>query len=131
MALLAAIAHRHPALPVIVDHMGARLHHKGTEAFARIDELLALASLPNVAVKATCLPDYSAREAPWDDVMPYVERLFHGFGAERLFWGSDLSRLPCPYPLLVETFRDRLHWLRGRDRDHVMGEGIAAWLNWR
>jgi predicted TIM-barrel fold metal-dependent hydrolase len=131
MPLLASIARHHPMLPIIVDHMGARVHRKGAEAFAQIDELLALADLPNVAVKATCLPDYSKQGAPWADVAHYAERLFHAFGAGRLFWGSDLSRLPCPYALLVETFRGAFPWLRGRDRDLVMGEGIATWLGWR
>jgi L-fuconolactonase len=131
MPLLAAIARRHPALPIIIDHMGARVHRKGTEAFAQISDVLTLAELENVAVKATCLPDYSAEDAPWRDVAPYVERLFHAFGAERLFWGSDISRLPCPYAQLVETFRNGFAWLRGRDRDLVMGEAIAVWLNWR
>ncbi|CAN5219054.1 amidohydrolase family protein [soil metagenome] len=131
MPLLAAIARRHPALPIIVDHMGARVHKKGAEAFAQIEDVLALADLPNVAVKATCLPDYSAQDHPWADVAPYVEGLFHRFGAQRLFWGSDMSRLPCPYPLLVETFREGFAWLKGRDRDRVMGDGIRAWLDWR
>lgn len=131
MPLLAAIARRHPALPIIIDHMGARVHRKGAEAFAQIEDVLALAALPNVAVKATCLPDYSAQDHPWSDVAPYVERLFHRFGADRLFWGSDMSRLPCPYPLLVETFRGGLPWLRGRDGEMVMGDGIRAWLGWR
>ncbi|MBB6191912.1 putative TIM-barrel fold metal-dependent hydrolase [Sphingobium wenxiniae] len=131
MPLLTAIARNHPALPIIVDHMGARVHRKGGEAFAQIEDVLALGNLANVAVKATCLPDYSALQHPWADVAPYVERLFQRFGAERLFWGSDLSRLPCPYPLLVETFRSGFSWLRGRDRDLVMGGGIRAWLDWR
>lgn len=131
MPLLAGIARRHPTLPIIVDHMGARVHKKGTEAFAQIDDLLALGDLPNVAVKATCLPDYSAQQHPWSDVAAYAERLFHRFGAERLFWGSDLSRLPCPYPLLVKTFRNGFPWLKGRDRDLVMGDGIRVWLDWR
>jgi len=131
MPLLAAIARRHPTLPIIVDHMGARVHKKGAEAFAQLASLLALADADNVAVKATCLPDYSNMQAPWDDVMPFLKSLFDAFGAERTFWGSDLSRLPCPYPLLVRTFRADLPWLRRHERDLVMGEGIAAWLDWR
>lgn len=131
MPLLAKIARRHPALPIIVDHMGARVHKKGAEAFAQIEGLLDLADADNVAVKATCLPDYSNEDAPWGDVAHFLESLFQRFGGERIFWGSDLSRLPCPYPVLVDTFRSGLPWLRGRDRDLVMGEGIAAWLDWR
>ena len=129
--LLAAIARRHPTLPVIVDHMGARVHKTGAAAFEQIDGVLDLAALDNVAVKATCLPDYSAKAHPWADVTPFAEALFDAFGAARLFWGSDLSRLPCPYPQLVDTFRHQLPWLKGSDRDLVMGEGLRAWLGWR
>jgi len=128
--LLGAIAAAHPGLPIIVDHMGARVHRKGAEAFAQQEAMLALARLPNVAVKASCLPDYSAQGHPWADVTPYLEQLFHAFGADRLFWGSDLTRLPCPYPLLVETFRSGLPWLIGSERDLVMGEAIRRWLDW-
>jgi len=131
MPALAAIARRHPDLPLIVDHMGARVHRKGAAAFAQIEDVLALAALPNVAVKATCLPDYSSEAPPWSDVAGHVEALFHRFGAQRLFWGSDLSRLPCPYPVLVETFATGFAWLRGRDRDLVMGDAIRAWLRWK
>jgi len=130
MRLLASIARRHPTLPIIIDHMGALVHKKGAEAFSQIDDVLALGELSNVAVKATCLPGYSAEAYPWPDVSPYVERLFHSFGADRLFWGSDLSRFPCPYGLLVEMFRDGFPWLGGRNQDLVLGEGIRAWLGW-
>lgn len=129
--LVGRIARRHTALRIIIDHMGARVHRKGADAFAQHADMVELARLDNVAVKATCLPDYSARTHPWGDVMPFVEGLFHAFGAQRLFWGSDLTRLPCPYPLLVETFRDGLPWLKGGERDLVMGEAILAWLDWR
>lgn len=131
MALLASIARRYPTLRIIVDHMGARVHRTGAEAFAQIDDLLALAALPSIAVKATCLPDYSATGHPWNDVTPYLRRLFNAFGAERLFWGSDLSRLPCPYGMLVDFFRSDLPWLTGSERDNVMGSGILCWLDWK
>ncbi|PKP95036.1 MAG: hypothetical protein CVT77_00045 [Alphaproteobacteria bacterium HGW-Alphaproteobacteria-16] len=131
LLLLARVARDYPALRLIVDHMGARVHHTGAAAFAQIDDLIAMAALPNVAVKATCLPDYSANGYPWDDVTPYLRRLFDAFGADRLFWGSDLSRLPCPYPALVCFFRDALPWLNGSERNNVMGRGIIRWLDWQ
>ncbi|RYY29078.1 MAG: amidohydrolase [Sphingomonadales bacterium] len=131
LPLLSAIAHRHPALSITVDHMGARVHRTGPDAFAGFEHLLALAALPNVAVKATCLPAYSATSHPWADVTPYLRRLFDAFGPQRLFWGSDLSRLPCAYSDLVALFWDELDWLKGADRDLVMGKAIAEWLDWR
>lgn len=127
MPLLAAIARNHPELRLIVDHMGARVHRTGAEAFADLDRLLTLAALPNVAVKATCLPAYSAQPKPWADVTPYLHRLLDAFGRDRLFWGSDLSRLPCPYAELITFFLDELD---EADRDAVMGRAILRWLDW-
>jgi predicted TIM-barrel fold metal-dependent hydrolase len=130
MRLLADIARQHARLRITVDHMGARVHRTGSNAFNEIDQLIPLAVLPNVAVKASCLPGYSAQSHPWSDVTPFLRRLFDAFGSERLFWGSDLSRLPCPYPMLVRFFRDELPWLKGGARDAVMGEAILSWLGW-
>jgi hypothetical protein len=62
--------------------------------------------------------------------MPYVRRLFDAYGSARLFWGSDLTRLPCPYPQLVSFFREEIPWLKGKAQDEVMGEALAAWLGW-
>lgn len=131
MPLVAAIARRYPDLPIIIDHMGARVHQTGASAFADIEQVLALSALPNVAVKATSLPSYSALPRPWPDVMPYVRRLFDAYGPERLFWGSDLSRLPCPYPDLVSVFANDLEWLTSADRVAVMGLSLLKWLDWR
>lgn len=130
VALLRAVAEMHPKLSIIVDHMGARVHRIGAEAFADIEAVLALARLPNVAVKATSLPSYSAGGRPWADVTPYLRRLFDAFGAERLFWGSDLSRLPCPYGELVDFFRTDLPWLSAHERELILGKALLARLRW-
>jgi len=61
---LARIAQRHPDLRLIVDHLGARVHKTGAAAFTQIEDVVAMAALPNVAIKATCLPGYSAQNLP-------------------------------------------------------------------
>jgi predicted TIM-barrel fold metal-dependent hydrolase len=131
IGLVGDIARARPDLKIIVDHMGARVDRRGPDAFVDFDDLLRLARLANVAVKATCLPAYSAGARPWADVTPYLRRAFDAFGPRRLFWGSDLSRLPCPYGELVDFFRDGLPWLGGDDRDEVMGRALLRWLDWR
>ena len=55
------IAERHPRLKLIVDHCGLNRHGRDAEAFIHLDELVALAKLPNVAVKATGAPHYSTQ----------------------------------------------------------------------
>ena len=131
MPVVADIAETCPDLRITIDHMAARLHQKGHAAFVDIELVQNLAKRSNVSVKATCLPDYSKLERPWSDVTPYVRRLFDVFGPERLFWGSDLSRLPCPYETLVHVFHEELDWLTGSDRDGVMGQSVLNWLGWR
>jgi predicted TIM-barrel fold metal-dependent hydrolase len=56
-----AIAERHPNLRLLIDHCGLNRHGQDAEAFVHLDELIALAKLPNVAVKATGAPHYSTQ----------------------------------------------------------------------
>lgn len=128
-AAIAGIARRHPDLRITIDHLGAYAHRKGAAAFADLAQLLPLAQLPNVAVKASGLPDYSALGPPYADVEPHVLRVFDAFGAERMFFGSDLTRLPLGYPDLLALFAS-FDWLAGAERDRVMGEALLAWLRW-
>jgi uncharacterized protein Smg (DUF494 family) len=51
------------------------------------------------------------------------------FGERRVFWGSDLSRLPWPYRDLVAFFRD-LDVLSADEREWVLGRGVTEWLGW-
>lgn len=130
VAVLNNVARCHPSLSMIVDHMGARVHRTGMAAFVDLDRVCALARFDNVAIKATGFPAYSDGEAPWDDVMPCLRRLYDRFGAGRIFWGSDLSRLPCPYPQLVDVFAKRLSWLTGHERELVMGRALLDRVGW-
>lgn len=126
--LAAAIARRHPNLRIALDHMGTGVLREGFDPFADAELVFELARLPNVSIKLTALPCYSKELRPWADVTPYVRRLFDLYSSERLFWGSDLSRLPCPYSELVDFFRHEIPWLKGKARDDVMGEALLAWL---
>jgi L-fuconolactonase len=130
LGLLSAIARRFRDLPIIIDHMGARVHSQGVEAFRDIEAMLALAALDNVSVKATSLPSYSRLGHPWPDVTPFLRQIYGEFGASRLFWGSDLSRLPCKYETLVSYFRDEIPWLPKADRDLIMGRALLDWIGW-
>ena len=125
-----AIARRHPRLRIALDHMGSGVLREGVDPFADAELVYELARLPNVSVKLSALPCYSRQQRPWSDVTPHIRRLYDTYGAERLFWGSDLSRLPCPYSELVDFFLHDLPWLKGRARSLVMGEALQAWLDW-
>ena len=124
------IAERHPGLRLIIDHCGLRRAAKGPEAFADIETLLGLATLPNVALKATGAPHYSVRGYPFGDIKDGLHRIYDAFGPDRFFWGTDITRMPCSYRQCVTFFTEELPWLKGRDLEDVMGRGLCAWIGW-
>jgi predicted TIM-barrel fold metal-dependent hydrolase len=127
---LDAVAARHPGLRLVVDHLAIGTDLRDQAAFAHLPELLALARHPNVAVKASALPCYTTEPYPFPGLHPHIRRVFDAFGPRRTFWGTDLTRLPCPYRQAVTLFTEELPWLRGADLEYVMGRGLAEWLDW-
>ncbi|WP_049887672.1 amidohydrolase [Saccharopolyspora spinosa] len=128
--LLGEIARRHPALRLIVDHLALPVNLAGVESFADLPELLALARFPNVAAKASALPCHSELGHPFGDVHHALHRVFDAFGPRRLFWGSDWTRLPCPYRDNISLFTEELSFLSDEDIQWIMGKALLGWLDW-
>lgn len=125
------IAEAHPNLKMIVDHCGLNRHGQDEEAFIHLDKLVALAKLPNVAVKATGAPHYSTKGYPFRNIQDGLHRIFDAFGPKRFFWGTDITRMPCTYRQCVTFFTEELPWLKGRDLEDVMGRGLCEWIDWK
>jgi predicted TIM-barrel fold metal-dependent hydrolase len=133
LATLGRIAGRHPALRLTIDHLGGRGGNttlKDAAAMAHMPELLALARHPNVAVKATGVPGYSSEAYPFPAMQGFLRQVFDAFGPERMFWGTDISKMPCPWRQCVTMFTEELPWLSAADKRLVMGEAVRAWWGW-
>ncbi len=127
---LGEIAERHPGLRLIIDHMGLSTGLKGKPLDLAIDEVIKLARLSNIAVKASALPCYVTESYPFPLLHPHIRRVVEAFGPRRVFWGTDLSHLPCSYRQAVTLFTEELQGLSATDKAWIMGRGIAEWLNW-
>jgi len=92
--------------------------------------LLALAKYPNVAVKATGAPGYSTEIYPFPIMQDYLKKIFDAFGPGRMFWGTDISKMPCSWRECLTQFTEELNWLRGDDLTLVMGKAICDWWGW-
>lgn len=125
------IAERHPGLKLVIDHMAIPSGFKDEAAFAHLPELLALAKRPNVAVKASGLPGNSSHAYPYRNLQDPIRRTIDAFGPERVFWGTDLTRMPIPYKQCVAHFSEELPFLTGAAKEQVMGRAICAWLGWK
>ena len=128
------IAESHPGLKLHIDHhgrSGGANPAKDDAAFADLDEMLALAKLPNVAVKLSGAPSYSSEPYPYRNIHKYIRQIFDAFGPQRCFWGTDITRMPCSYRQCVTMVTEGLPWLQGRDKELVMGQAVCDWLGWK
>jgi predicted TIM-barrel fold metal-dependent hydrolase len=130
---LGRIAQRHPALRLTIDHLGGRgglTTLKDAAAMTHMPELLALAKLPNVAVKATGAPGYSSEAYPFPKMHTYLRQIYDAFGPHRMFWGTDISKMPCSWHQCVTMFTEELPWLSDQDKRLIMGDALCAWWGW-
>ena len=127
---LAEIAARHPGLRLCIDHMGLNSSLIGKPLSPIVDGLIKLAALPNVAVKASALPCYSTESYPYPSLHPQIRRVVDAFGPQRVFWGTDLSHLPCPYGQALTLFTEELQNLTADEKEWILGRALAEWLDW-
>lgn len=131
---VARIAERHPGLRIAIDHMGILGNTTDDSIAPFIKDTAQLARYPNVAVKISNIPSFSTEKYPFTNVMPYVKQLVEAFGAQRCFWGTDLSRQLGKYGVDyrdgVALVTEHMPFLSERDKALVLGEALCAWLRW-
>jgi len=133
MAPFLRIAERHPQLTLIADHLGVTSDIvKSNRMTQGIAETAALAKHPNVSVKLSTTPFYSAQSYPFGDMTVHIRRLFDAFGPQRSYWGTDLTHSlnKCAYRQRVTHFTETLDFLSADDKRWVMGDAIRARLEW-
>ena len=128
--LIDRVAERHPGLKLVIDHLGLT-EGKDEVAFREFDKLLTLAKRPNVAVKASTLPKFTTDAYPFRRLHPYLRRVYDTFGPKRMFWGSDLSVIPCSYRQSVTMFTEEMPWIPSGDLELIMDRGLRDWIGWK
>lgn len=126
---VAQVAQRHPGLKLIVDHLGLHSNVRDAACGPDIEALLQLAPMQNVSVKASSVPCYTDDAFPFRSLDGYLRRVYEAFGPRRMFWGSDVSRLPCTYKEAVDHFK-QLQFIPKQDLEWVMGRGVSEALGW-
>lgn len=134
LPLVAELARRHPDTQIVIDHLGLRQRFEPPppeDPFGDLPEVLALAELPNVAVKITGACTLSHQPFPYDDLWPPLERIFEAFGLERCLWGTDWTRATAfaTYAQAVDAFRDTPRLSAG-DKETLMGGALERIYRW-
>jgi predicted TIM-barrel fold metal-dependent hydrolase len=131
LPLVGRIAEWHPGLKLIVDHFGVNRGHKDDAAFVTMPQVVALAKFPNVAVKVTGGPQYVSDGYPFKSLEPRYRAIYDAFGPRRMFWGTDITRMPCSWRECLTAFTEHQAWLSDADMALIMGQAICDWLGWR
>jgi predicted TIM-barrel fold metal-dependent hydrolase len=125
---------RNPDTQIIVDHLGLVQPHeppKPAEPWAELPKVLALAALPNVAMKITGACTLSLEPFPYADIWDPVCRVIDAFGIDRCMWGTDWTRAVkfLTYAQGVDAFRatDRIS---ASDKAKLMGGTLTRIYGW-
>lgn len=127
---IAGIAERYPGIRFIIDHFGVNVSVHGEAAFVSLPDVLSLARHGNIGVKLSGAPSLASDAYPFRSVDPYIRRIYDAFGPQRMFWGTDLTRMPCSYKECVTQFTQEIPWLTESDKTLIMGQAIADWIDW-
>ncbi|MEC7570833.1 MAG: hypothetical protein VX394_02175, partial [Pseudomonadota bacterium] len=60
----------------------------------------------------------------------YLRQVFDAFGPDRVFWGTDITKMPCSWRACVTMFTEELPWLGADDKRLIMGAAVRAWWGW-
>ena len=96
-----------------------------------IAALKPLARYDNVALKASGLPCALSQAYSIATLRGILDDLLAWFGPRRVFWGSDLTRLPCSYRQAITMFTEEIPWLTSADKEWIMGRGLCEWIAWK
>ena len=122
---IGGIAERHPGLRLIIDHFG-----RPDATWSVLPAVVAAAKHHNVALKATGAPSYSTEPYPYRNIHGHIRQLYDAFGPERMFWGTDITRMPIPWKQCVTMFTEELPWLSAKDKELIMGRALCRWIGW-
>ncbi|MBM3941631.1 MAG: hypothetical protein FJ316_01655 [SAR202 cluster bacterium] len=131
LSVVGKVAQQYPRVKLIIDHLGRPSGSKDAAAWANLPELLALGKHPNVAVKATGAPSYTSAGYPFKPIHGYLRQIYEAFGPQRMFWGTDITRMPCSWNQCVTLFTEELPWLPQKDKELVMGRALCNWIGWK
>lgn len=115
---------KHPDAPVIIDHL-CRIGASGRIEESAVQALCAMARHKRVMVKVGAFYALGAKQAPYTDLLPLIQRVVTAFGPERCMWESDSPfqiQAPHTYAASVALIRDRADFLSPSDKRLILFE---------
>jgi predicted TIM-barrel fold metal-dependent hydrolase len=125
------IAQRHPNLALIIDHLSVQGGETIAQGFGALGDLVEVGRNQRVYVKLGNAPNRSGQAYPFEDVHPYLRKVYDAFGPRRMLWEADFTQLTRnTYAECLRLWQEGLPFLTSEDRDWILGRTAAEVLNW-
>ena len=133
---LIGLIKRHKSVLFVIDHVGLgsappTLGPTPAEPFANLRTVLELSELVNVCLKLTGAPALSHEPYPFKDIWAPVREIVGAFGADRVMWGTDFTRVSG-----LHSYWDATHYLAeidglsGEQLELMYGQSLRTLLHW-
>ena len=119
-----------PDLRIVIEHLGG-VRQDEKPPYDEFDEILKLASYPNLTMKIPGFGEFCRLPHPFKDVPPLVRMAIEAFGPQRLMWGSDYppvstregydNSLTFPREYLSDLSIEDRNWIFGRTALQIWG----------
>jgi predicted TIM-barrel fold metal-dependent hydrolase len=123
------LAMRYPGIRFVIDHAGLFVFHwvPLSERMGGWDQVLGLAGIGNLFVKASGLPEVTGEAFPYPRAQEIFRELCRRFGADHVMWGSNYppARKAGAYRRHVEFARQAVSVLVRSEQKAVLA-GTAA-----
>ena len=95
--------------------------------------ILPLASHNNIFIKISALACYSTQPYPYSNLHEPILQVIRAFGADRCFWGTDVTRMPksASYFQAVQMILDFFEKISSKEKELLMGKALMQCLNWK
>jgi len=123
---LERLCDRYPQTPVILDHVCHVGIANPDYSEEEIGALLRFAKHAQVMVKIGPLQGLGARQAPYLDLLPLIQRVVEAYGAQRCMWESDSGGpiwMPDPstdFPAAVDLIKEHADFLSQEEREALL-----------
>jgi L-fuconolactonase len=134
LEVMPELARAFPDVSFVLDHLGITQPRKPPvpeDVLAEIDQVVALASHPNLTIKVCSVCTYSREPFPYKDLWEPVGRVIDAFGVDRCMWGTDWQRTGRLVSVQEATDAFRDHWpLSAGDKATLMGGTAERVYDW-
>ena len=131
LPLVGQIAERHPGLKLIVDHMGPYAATRAMPPSPTCRSCWRWPSTPTSPSRRPAAPATPPTPIPSAASISPIARSTMPSGPRRMFWGTDITRMPCSWRQCVTHFAEELPWLPEPDKELIMGRAICDWIGWK